>query len=291
MKKIIKKILSEQRWFENYSDLPESALEKIYKFFDKIGLEEGIPLLHLDDYEKEVDAVLSYYWVYGGDWSVDVPVTFYSSTVAQLFNDDIEKLVENFLDGNYEYDSHYECYSYDHYWMWDNINEENQKYILEKAKEAGIDIDDESELKEFISDEYGSDIGCAFADAQQSADIDALHTDIIDQVNDLFTEFNGKWDFETGQFNGTIPFIELTKSEFFRDALEDNLLNRPTIEPAWITESIVESEWDEIAYGNETTLFPNVPYINTDRHFRYGGAGDMDEGYMNEILSDRLSWN
>ena len=49
----------------------------------------------------------------------------------------------------------------------------------------------------------------------------------------------------------------------------------------------MEYEWENIGYSS--VFFDEKPYINTDKHFRYGGAGDMDKDYMNEILSDRLT--
>jgi hypothetical protein len=295
MKHLIKKILLEQSWMEDENQpIPEKALLRMHKFLDKIGLEKGIPLLLLNNSIQEVEVVMSYYQDYGGQWSEDVPVTFTASEVASLFDDrdyGLEHMVEDYLNNTYEYDGHYDCYDYDHNWMWDDIDEENKKEMLEKAKEAGIDMDDEDYVIGFIEDEYGAEIGCAWADAQHDADINELHKDIMDNVEDLFSEFDGKWDFEKGEFNGTIPFINLVSSEYFRDALDDNLTNSETLDTIWVKDGVIEGEWDDVRYGNSTTLFPNEVYINTDKHFRYGGAGDMDKSYMNEILSDRLSWH
>jgi hypothetical protein len=33
------------------------------------------------------------------------------------------------------------------------------------------------------------------------------------------------------------------------------------------------------------------PSINTDKHFRYGGAGTMNDEYFNDMFRDRLSWD
>jgi hypothetical protein len=295
MREIIKKILLEQSWFdEDKVPIKGKASERVFKFLDKIGLEEGIPLLHLDDYEKEVEVVMSYYQDYGGQWSVDIPVTFTASQVASLFDDrayGLENIVEKYLENNYDYDGHYDCYDYDHNWMWGDIDEENKKEMLGKAKKAGIDMGDEDYVIGFIEEEFGSDIGCAWADAQHDADVNELHSDIDSNIEDLFTEFDGKWDFEKGEFNGTIPFVNLVSSEYFRDAVDSNLLNADELDPYWILESVIENEWDDVRYGSTTTLFPHKVYINTDKHFRYGGAGDMDKSHMNEILSDRLYWD
>jgi hypothetical protein len=45
-------------------------------------------------------------------------------------------------------------------------------------------------------------------------------------------------------------------------------------------------------YSSEYNYFfpEELIKINTDKHFRYGGAGDIDWGHFNEILSDRLNY-
>lgn len=295
MKKIIKKILLEQSWFDDSNaPIKGNISERVFKFLDRAGLEKGITLLNLDDSEKETQVVMSYYKDYDGKWSEDLPVNFDASEIARLFKDrdyNLESIVEGYLKGDYDYSSWYhECFDYNHNWMWDNINEENQNYILEKAKEAGIDMEDDDAVEEFIEYTYGSDIGCAFADAQHDADINALHEDIMLEVESFLSEFNGKWNFDKGEFNGTIPFTRLVNSEYFEDAVRDNL-DYGQFDTIQIKNYIIEKEMDDIGYGNTTELFSDTPSINTDRHFRYGGAGDMSESYMNEILSDRLSWH
>jgi hypothetical protein len=41
----------------------------------------------------------------------------------------------------------------------------------------------------------------------------------------------------------------------------------------------------------DNVLLPNEEvYINTDKHFRYGGAGDIDPQYFNEVLHDKLMY-
>jgi glycosyltransferase involved in cell wall biosynthesis len=53
---------------------------------------------------------------------------------------------------------------------------------------------------------------------------------------------------------------------------------------------IKEKEQD--GYGGQYNYFfpDDLIRINTDKHFRYGGAGDIDWEYFNEILSDRLNY-
>ena len=51
---------------------------------------------------------------------------------------------------------------------------------------------------------------------------------------------------------------------------------------------IIERERE---YGvSDNSLLPEEQIrINEDKHFRYNGGGDIDWGYFNEILSDKLS--
>ncbi len=67
----------------------------------------------------------------------------------------------------------------------------------------------------------------------------------------------------------------------------DHLEYNNNIDWVGIMEGVIEYEMDNIGY--DSVLFDEKPYIDTDRHFRYGGAGDMDKDYMNDILKDRFT--
>jgi hypothetical protein len=293
MKDLIKKILLEQSWNDSdHEPIPDKILDKFYKFIDKVGPADALPLLHIDDAKRQHDIIMSYYNDYGGNWSSELPITFNAENISTLFPSDVEEIAEKYLKNEYEYDGHYECYDYDHYWMWDSIDEENQKLILDKVKEDVVDIDDEDEVIDMIRTEFGSDIGCAFADAQHDADINYLHSEISEQVDEFLQNFKGTWDYESGEFHGTIEFSDLIRSEYFSELLESELEDSMVLDLDYLMVQVIEKEFDEIQTGwvGTTDIFPHEIYLDVDKHFRYGGAGDMDITYMNDILTDRLSW-
>ncbi len=289
MKKVIAKILREQ-WDEEETPIPEKMLQRYFKFIDRVGIKIALPLLGLEDDEKKAEVLVKYYRESNNPKEEYIPINFSPSETSKLFEDrdyNLEELVEGYLTGNYDYDFHYDCYDYDHNWMWDDISNENQKYILGKAKEAGVDMDDEDYVVGFIEEEYGWDIGCAWGDAQNDADIGILHKDIFETVEDFYSKFDGEWDFDAGVYKGKISTVDLTQSTVFGDVIVDHLEYNNNIDWVGIMEGVIEYEMDNIGY--DSVLFDEKPYIDTDKHFRYGGAGDMDKDYMNDILKDRFT--
>ena len=137
------------------------------------------------------------------------------------------------------------------------------------------------------------------AEVQHSADVDALHMDFKNSVDDYLSEFNGKIDNEVDkdgnsgwrlEFNGKREIGDVVNSEMLKEFLFDH------VENGYSTLSELFNDIFSVEIGGENyydnVLLPEEKIsINTDRHFRYGGAGDVDPQYFNEALSDKLSWH
>lgn len=280
----VKKILKEET--PNFSRFES----KMFKLIDRIGVEKFI-----DEYlrdmglttEEEIDIVWKYFKEYGGGCDEYIELEYDSDDVSNLFKDGgygIQTMVKKFLDDDYDYtDGYYECY-YDEYQLGD-INEENMKTI-KKVYESQKE-EDES-IEEFIKNsDLESIIGCAYTDAQQSADIRALHDDFLDGLHDVSHKIEGKWDWETRTLKGRISFCELMEFENSFDILEDTL--EQGYEWYTIVDAVKEQEWDQIFSGwGGDVLFGEPVEINEYRHFKYGGAGTIDTEEFNEILYNRL---
>ena len=169
-----------------------------------------------------------------------------------------------------------------------------EKFIQESSDNEP----NEEEFKEFVAEEFSNAIGCAMSDAQQSADTDALHTDFQSSVEDYLSEFNGKIENDIDKdgnrghrlvFNGKREVGDMVHSELFKETLYDHVTSGySTLLDLFNDIFYVEKDEDNY-YDN--VLLPNEKiHINGDKHFRYGGAGDLDLQYFNEILSDKLSW-
>ena len=134
--------------------------------------------------------------------------------------------------------------------------------------------------------------------AQHSADIDALHSDFEERITDYLSNFDGGLQNQTDEggvkgfgleYVGQVELGDIASSERFKSQLNAELTHGyPTF--LEILDGILEDERE--AWGMEYNSFlpEDCISINTDKHFRYGGAGDIDWGYFNEILNDRLSY-
>ena len=71
------------------------------------------------------------------------------------------------------------------------------------------------------------------------------------------------------------------------DALQEGY---PTLESVVL--DVLYQELNDWGYNDEYAFVGDEkPYINTDKHFRYGGAGTMNDEYFNDMFRDRLSWD
>jgi hypothetical protein len=282
MRKLIKKILKEQ--WEEPKKLSVNLKNKVWKLFDKIGVEKSLP--HFDFELDTLAELVSEYYSNNPNPKNNIEFDFFFTpdTIADLFSSDMQDIVRNYLNNDWEYDFN-ECFDYDGSWMLDAISEENMSFMRKSAIRAVGD--DEDEIEDYIGERFGSVIGCTHSEAQQDADTAELHKDIDTSIEDFFRKLNGKWEWDKKVFDGKISVSELAESNFFSDVILDELEYGSEINWDDIHHKIMEHEFDYAGYA-EGILFPEKMYFDDDKHFRYGGAGDMDKEYFNELLYDRL---
>ncbi len=284
MKNLIRKILREET--PNFNKFEMGA----YKIIDKIGIEKFI-----DEYLRDMGLtsieerrlVENYFTKYGGGCDDYINFVFEAEEISNMFYDDdygIQNMVKRFLEDDYDYMyDHYECY-YDEYQL-DSINEENMKIII-KIYESQKEEDET--LRDFIKNgDLESAIGCAYSDAQQNADINALHEDFLDGVHEVTDKIDGKWDWDTHTLKGRISVCDILNHE------DGYLILAESLEQGYrwadVVDTIVEREWEEVWNGDEgNVLFGEKVSINEYKHFRYGGAGSVDKQEFNEYLHNRL---
>lgn len=315
MKNLIRKILKEQEEsmdlvdyekFDPYDDtlFPSRFMEKMMVKMDEdpdFFMKEILPGMRFSP-DQEINVIYNYLTRYNRK-DYYVPVHFDAEELSNLFYDDrdydIQHMSKKYFQQDYEYHYDYDCYGFDTYYF-DMIDKVNVDYMREKYIETLPDEPSNEGFMEFVKEEYGDEIGCAMADAQQSADVDALHKDFKDSVLDYLSEFNGElghpilddngamgYDLE---FNGSREIGDAVNSEMFKETLYDHVQSGySTLSHIFSDVLSVERE-DENYYDN--VLLPEEKIqINTDRHFRYGGYGDVDPTYFNETLHDKLTWH
>jgi hypothetical protein len=274
--------------------------EKFFKYLDfsRESIFQSLKALDLNEENVsfvEANLIYKYLTEYENRTPLYIDIVFDSESLSELFYDDreydIRGMVKNYLDGDYDYEYDINCFEIDG-WLIDKIDQDNMKILKEKYLENLEGESSEEDFIEFIESEYGTEIGCAAGDAQHSADIDSLHNDIISGIVDYLSNFNGKLESDgVGglHYKGSVEIGELANSPHFEDVLSE-----------WLDEGYPSNFFDlyydikerELSgYSSEYNYFFSEDLIrfNTDRHFRYGGAGNIDWGYFNEILSDRLS--
>jgi len=280
---------------------PKKVYEKLFRIFDSnpSNIFEVLKDLNLDTdddfegYEKEYNIVYKYLTEHENRTPFDINIVLDSEDLSNLFYDDrdydIRSMVKDFLDGDYDYGYDYECMSLDQ-WLLDKVNQYNMNILREKYLENLEGDSSEEDFEEFIESEYGTEIGCTASEAQYAADIDSLHSDFIDGIEDYLSNLNGKLITTNNgfEYRGSVEIGDLVNSESFGEILDDYL------------SSGYPSSFDDIFYdikGREIDsyythyFFPEeLIRINTDRHFRYGGAGNIDWNYFNEILTGRLEY-
>jgi hypothetical protein len=208
---------------------------------------------------------------------------------------DIQSISRSYFRFEYDYDVHYDCYDFEDYYF-DKIDKQNldllRKYYLRDLEGEPS----EEDFKEFVEEEFGSDIGCAAGDAQHSADIKVLHSDFENGIIDYLSNFNGELQNQTDkegnkgysvEYVGYIELGDLVSSPGFKEILHAELTHGyPNF--TTIFDSIINDEQDGGAQYNYF-LPEDCISIDTYKHFRYGGAGDVDWGFFNEILLDRIN--
>ena len=284
MKNLIRKILKEET--SNFNKFEMGA----FKMIDRVGIEKFIDesLRHMGlTAEEEVKLVWKYLKDYDGGCDEYVNFVLEAEEISNMFRDgdyNIQNMVKRFLEDDYDYMyDHYECY-YDEYQL-DYINEENMKIII-KIYESQKDEDET--LRDFIKNgDLESTIGCAYSDAQQNADINALHEDFLDGVHEVTDKIEGKWDWDTHTLKGRISVCDIMNHDGALDILSDSLEQGYR----WVdvVDTIVEREWEDVWSGDEgDVLFGEPVTIDEYKHFRYGGAGTLDKQEFNEYLHNRL---
>jgi hypothetical protein len=285
---------------------PEKFYERVFKIIDKNpeNMFKTIETLQFgedfegdyDQYQKEYNIAYKYLSEYENRTPFYITFEYDKNTLSEFFKEDrdydIRRMVEDYFGGDYDYGHDYDCMDTD-YWLIDKINEKNNetlkgKYLRDLQGEENVGED----FQEYIISEYGSEIGCSASEAQYSADIDYLHSDFEEGVMEYLSNLNGKLvrdDKGEIKFVGSLEIGELVNSEWFQDVVEDALYSYyPDLIDVFA--SIKEKEQDGWS-GQYNYFFPDdLIQINTDKHFRYGGAGDIDWEYFNEILSDRLNY-
>ena len=312
MKKLIKYILNEDS--ENNEDLdytednifPEKFYDRVFKLLDKNPerMFKTIEDLQFgEDFdgdftqtEKEYNIAYKYLSEYENRTPFYLTFEYDKNTLSEFFEEDrdydIRKMVEDYFGGDYEYDYEYDCMDTDS-WLIDKINLENMETLKRKYLQDLQGEESEEGFEEYIKSEYGSDIGCSASEAQHSSDIEYLHSDFESGVMDYLSRFDGKLVRDTSngeiKFVGSIEIGELVNSEWFEDVVGE-ALNNYYPDLIDIFASIKESE--QTGWGGEYNYFfpDELIRINTDKHFRYGGAGDINWEFFNEILSDRINY-
>jgi hypothetical protein len=303
------------REFENGDDdkdytkddiFPPKVYEKYFNFLDKDpeNMFKRLEVLQLaenfdgdyNQYEKEYNIALKYLTEYENRTPFYITFEFDGNTLSEFFTDDrdydIQKMVKDYFNGDYDYNYDYDCMDVDS-WLIDKIDEKNMETLKEKYYQENLDDEgSEEDFYEFIKSEYGSEIGCSASEAQNSADVEYLHSDFENSVMDYLSRFNGKLEEdEKGgiKFVGNLEIGELANSEWFQDVLEDALYS---YYPDLIDIFAGIKEKEQSGWGGQYNYFfpDDLIRINTDKHFRYGGAGDLNWTYFNEILSDRLNY-
>jgi hypothetical protein len=280
---------------------PKKVYEKIFNIFDVdpsniFGVLKDLNLDSDDDfegYEKEYNIVYKYLTEHENRTPFYIDFVLDSEDLSKLFNDDrdydIRKMVKDYFDGEYDYGYDYDCFDVDS-WLISKIDSDNMKMLKEKYLE---DLDGEGskeDFMEFIEEEYGTEIGCAAGDAQFHADIDYLHSDFIDGVENYLSNFGGKLITTNSgfEYRGSVEIGDLVNSEHFGELLDDYLSSGYPSSFDDIFYDIKSRESDGY-YGTSNYFFPeDLIRINTDKHFRYGGNGDINWNYFNDILSDRI---
>jgi len=290
---------------------PEKVYLKIFRIFDK-HIESNpnfifdfLQNLKLDDKniqttDLESNIIYKYLTEHKDRPNSYIKISFTPTEMSSFFcNDrdyDTPRMAWKYFSFDYDYGADYGCYDFEEYYF-DKIDKENLGIMKEHYLKNLEGEPSEEDFKEFVEEEFGDYIGCAVGDAQHSADINALHSDFEEGITDYLSNFNGKlqpsvdkegnkgYDLE---YVGQVELGDIASSDSFKSQLNAELTHGyPTF--LEILDGILENERGGGYWGMSNSFLPeDCISINTDKHFRYGGAGDIDWGYFNEILLDRI---
>jgi len=283
-----------EKFYERVFKLLDKNPERMFKTIEDLQFGENFDGDY-DQYQKEYNIAYKYLSEYENRTPFYITFEYDKNTLSEFFKEDrdydIQKMVGGYFGNDYDYSHDYDCVDTDS-WLIDKINQENMETLKSKYLQDLQGEESEEDFQEYIISEYGSEIGCSASEAQNSADIDYLHSDFEEGVMEYLSNLNGKLvrdDKGEIKFVGSLEIGELVNSEWFQDVVEDALYSYyPDLIDVFA--SIKEKEQDGWS-GQYNYFFPDdLIQINTDKHFRYGGAGDIDWGYFNEILSDRLNY-
>jgi|TARA_R110000772_G_scaffold59326_3_gene134339 hypothetical protein len=286
---------------------PDKFYLKIFKMIDK-DLEFFMTdtLLNLGfEGEEEYDILYNYFVNYSDRKDYYIDFTIDPEDIAYFFIDDdydMVKIVKNLLEDNYDFGEWYtDSFDFDNY-MLDNIDDRSW---LDIAKI--IEVDNITDAKELVSgnvkneklkshhelmemriDDVQSIIAQSITEAQGNADISYLHDDILNEVNGWFK--HGSFNFEKGEFVGRIEVGDVMSGEKGLSQLEADLTQGyPTFTE--LVHDVLSEELNDWGYTDDYIFVGSEkPYINTDKHFRYGGAGTINNEDFNDMLVERLSW-
>ncbi len=313
---LIRKILREYDDEEEVSIFdkemfPEKVYQKIFRIFDKhiesnpnfiFDFLEGLNLFDEDIRSEDLESNIIYKYLteHKDRPNSHIKITFIPSEMSTFFCDDdgdydIQSIARSYFRFEYDYGVHYDCYDFDVYYF-DKIDKQNLDLLREYYLRDLEGEPSEEGFEEFVEEEFGSDIGCAAGDAQHSADIEVLHSDFEEGITDYLSNFNGELQNQTDkegnkgdsvEYVGYIELGDLVSSPGFKEILHAELTHGyPNF--TTIFDSIINDEHEGGAQYNYF-LPEDCISIDTYKHFRYGGAGDVDWGFFNEILLDRIN--
>ena len=140
---------------------------------------------------------------------------------------------------------------------------------------------------DILSDDYKKAFPAALA-VEVFHNFPLVHDDIMDEVNDWFK--HGEFNFGEGEFVGRIEVGDVMSGEKGLSQLEADLTQGyPTFTE--LVHDVLSEELNDWGYTDDYIFVGSEkPYINTDKHFRYGGAGTINNQHFNDMLVERLSW-
>ena len=291
MKNFIRQILKE----ETETPIAEPFYIKLFEKMDKMGAipfaKKVLPHLGLD-VEEEIDLIQSYLTRWEGGDKDTIEIILDPEQISALFIDDrdydIQNMVLQYLNDTYDYtDWGWECRDVDEYIIAD-INDKNMKTIKKFYKKA--DYEDWEDIDDYmVNGDISTEIGCSYSDAQRDADINYLHEDIYDEMVEVLSKLEGKWDWNDHTYKTTISLSDVAPYSDLYMHIENVLHDGYDLNE--LLYGIFEDELQNVMNGYEDgeIFFDELGSINTDRHFRYGGAGTLDVEYFNDILEDRLT--
>jgi len=287
---------------------PDKFYLKIFKMIDKnpeFFMKDILRNLGFEA-EEEYDILYNYFVNYSDRKDYYVDFTIEPDDIASFFDDGdygMEKIVKGLLEGDWDYYEWYnESFEFSDYFL-DYIDEDSWKEIAKI-----LEVDNITDAKELMSGDIGSEhleshyelmemriediqgiIARCMTEAQADADISYLHNDIMDEVNDWF-KF-GEFNTHQGEFVGSVELGDVMTESSGLLQLEAELSEGyPTFDE--VVNNILFEELNDWGYQQEYIFTGDEkPYINTDKHFRYGGAGTLNNEHFNEMFRDRLSWD